>query len=75
MKQDRSEWHRWFAWRPVALVTGERAWMQTVERMQECAGCAFYADCWYFDELAPAIDVARAALAKARGASATGEGQ
>ena len=35
--QFQSEWHRWFAWRPVVVVTEEGGseywvWMETVER-------------------------------------------
>lgn len=25
-------WHEWFAWHPVRLESGERVWLQTVER-------------------------------------------
>lgn len=31
-KPARWKWHRWFAWRPVRLQSGEFAWMETVER-------------------------------------------
>ena len=39
-------WHNWFAWYPVTIENGQRAWMETVERKIEgvyyCAG--------YFEE-------------------------
>ena len=32
-KQNRYEWHDWFAWFPVQLQdTGEVAWLETVRR-------------------------------------------
>lgn len=27
-----SHWHRWFAWYPVRLVTGEIVWLEAVQR-------------------------------------------
>lgn len=30
-----SEWHRWFAWHPVTLVDGRRAWLCYVQRKIE----------------------------------------
>lgn len=27
-------WQRWFAWHPVPLIDGGRAWLRTVERVQ-----------------------------------------
>ena len=26
------EWHRWYAWHPVKLESGQCAWLETVER-------------------------------------------
>ncbi len=38
-EQSRSDWHRWFAWRPVVVNTGEGSqyweywvWLEVVER-------------------------------------------
>lgn len=31
-----TQWHPWFAWRPVTTLDGERVWMQTVYRMAIC---------------------------------------
>lgn len=31
--QDAQEWHRWFAWHPVTLWTGDRrVWLRIVSR-------------------------------------------
>ena len=40
-------WHRWFAWHPVAIGGGEYAWLETVERRAGMIGST-----WLFD-LAP----------------------
>ena len=26
-------WHEWFAWYPVKLMSGEKVWLKTVERL------------------------------------------
>jgi hypothetical protein len=31
-KAGAGEWHPWFAWRPVRLISGERAWLRVVSR-------------------------------------------
>ena len=32
-KYDRTQWSRWFAWRPVVLYTGKTVvWLEVVER-------------------------------------------
>lgn len=31
-REARRHWCPWFAWRPVRLVTGEWAWLETVHR-------------------------------------------
>lgn len=28
----RKEWHRWFAWRPVRVGSGDCRWLETIER-------------------------------------------
>jgi hypothetical protein len=30
---DRTKWHRWFAWYPV-VVAGQWVWLETVERRE-----------------------------------------
>lgn len=37
-----SEWKRWFAWRPVRLLTLEWAWLRWVERRPAQAGIWSY---------------------------------
>jgi hypothetical protein len=29
---EEAEWYRWFAWRPIILGTGQRVWLEWVER-------------------------------------------
>lgn len=29
---DMTEWHDWFAWHPVILVSRERVWLEVVHR-------------------------------------------
>lgn len=31
-KIEMSPWQKWFAWRPVTSITGQRLWMQLVYR-------------------------------------------
>lgn len=31
----RAQWHRWFAWRPVRLESGDCRWLEYVERRVE----------------------------------------
>jgi len=30
--KDLSNWHVWFAWHPVLLETGQRAWLERTQR-------------------------------------------
>ncbi|MDR7037382.1 hypothetical protein J2X36_002129 [Methylobacterium sp. BE186] len=46
-----TNWHRWFAWRPVSL-DGETIWLETVERKGEFH-CGGFGDCIWFWQYRP----------------------
>jgi hypothetical protein len=48
-------WHIWFAWRPVATVSGERIWLKKIYRRQ----VVWYADMnkWFHYEYGNIFDI------------------
>ena len=44
-KEKRKVWHKWFAWRPVRVGSGDCRWLEYVERKGsfECS----WGDCWW----------------------------
>lgn len=46
-----TEWHRWFAWRPVRLEDGIHCvWLQWVERRDISS---YWVECFYWDYRLP----------------------
>ena len=54
-KIEISPWKRWFAWRPVTSVSGQKLWMQTVYR--RCINTYVDMDDWKRYEYADIFDV------------------
>lgn len=44
-KERKSQWHRWFAWKPVYIANHDCRWLEFVERKGEyCSG--YDSDYW-----------------------------
>ena len=50
--QDRvTTWHRWFAWYPVFIGTGDTRWLETVERRRSYCSAYSGDGPWYYRAL------------------------
>lgn len=43
-----TDWHRWFAWYPVRVASGDCRWLEYVER--RCTMQCGFNDYWYSNE-------------------------
>jgi hypothetical protein len=41
-----TDWHKWFAWRPVVILDGRIAWLETVQRRKSHSKDRWY---WLYD--------------------------
>lgn len=48
-------WQRWFAWRPVTTVSGERVWLKKIYRRQIV--CYADMDDWFHYEYGNIFDI------------------
>lgn len=52
-KHDAKEkWHKWFAWRPVRVASGDCRWLETLERKGKFTAM-YYDICWDWEYRVP----------------------